>query len=440
MYRIGTRLNRVNLSIISLLGVFLVSWSGATLAQEETNPLETAGNFTLTGKKRITLTSAKDEQFFRVRVRDNENPARALSGNLLVKLSQRDPPGIDPNSGWRVNFYSERDLGNSLYTLEWPETTIETRFEVGLSQGNYYYKVSSLSDTVYPKKEVSFENVWEESEFYEKEPNGVSEKATAMVLNETYGANFSAVGDVDFYRFSLTQPDTVTILLTQETPSSDTQSGWSFSLVGYGEAASKTMASTQMSETLSLDLPTGVYYLRVEPFVNTEDCQCETEEASVKEVAVPGVVGRRYQVRVGAPSAPVPAVNCEEGEVYGQHPTTLSWIRFHNNCEVPENWFKTEVMPEGFTECPICPICSPPVHANVGLGTGLLHIPLVDLKDDVGNLLGVYSANLSVIPDSDFSRFQLDDAALVDIEPTVTTEETGTTEETVVTEGTSATE
>jgi hypothetical protein len=149
------------------------------------------------GRERNTLLSPTDIDFYEMTIRDN-------SGHLTVNFSQEAPPGANPNSGWRLDIYAEEDLANSLYTVVLPETSLEVELEQGLGPGTYYYKVSSISDQVFPDAEYTINNSWEDSDNYEIQPNNSPDTATPIRANEAFWGNLSSMQDIDF--FSLCAP------------------------------------------------------------------------------------------------------------------------------------------------------------------------------------------------------------------------------------------
>jgi hypothetical protein len=418
--------------------------------QEKNDTPADAQRVSTSARIRNSLSSAKDVDFFRIDIRKNsENPEYDPSGNLTVDFSQKAPPGGDPKSGWRFDLYLENDLANSLYTVIWPETTVSTAFEIGLGVGRYYYKVSSLDTEVFSDKEYTIKNSWEESPYFEKSPNEAPKTATPVILNNGYSGNLSTIEDVDFYRFSLDNADTVTITLSQANPNNDSNSGWTFNLLDQPDRVIKMPSTALQSEPLQASLQPGIYYVRVGSFVPNENIGSDLTTGDKSESATSAssnkaVIGQRYQLLIKAASAPSTPVECNSGVVYGQHPITLKWVSFPTTCEVPKGWLSTPTTPEGFQECPVCPICPPIPHASYTYKTtqdGLLEIPVVDLKLEDGTVQGFYSAQLQQLPNADPARFSLTGATAIVIEPEepVTTPVVPSTEEVPETTGVSET-
>jgi len=405
----------------------IVGWLGITsggvvVAQEAKpdvgNTPAQAGRMGTTARIRETLSSAADVDFFKLEIRkDRDNPAHDTSGNLTVNLSQKAPPGSNPKSGWQIDIFSQNDLGNSLYSLAWRETMLSAKFEIGLGVGIYYFKVSSIDSQVFPAVEYTIQNAWEETKYYEKESNNDSETATAITLNENYFGNLSLASDVDVYYFGLQTPDVVTIAFSQPFPGSDDQSGWQVGLLNDPPEKALKIPSTQQADSFQANLQPGTYYLLVSSFSPEASCADE-EEAETTTTASPiekkGPIGRRYQLLVKAASAPLPPQECPETVTYGQNPITLRWVSFPRPCDVPVGWPITEQIPDGFQECPACPVCPAVHHARYTLNEeGLLNIPLIDLFDAAGSKLGVYSAQLQGVPGPSPAEFKFLEATPV---------------------------
>jgi hypothetical protein len=406
-----------------MVGLLTATTSSTVMAQDKSNDTPaTAERTSLNNRVKGTLASAKDVNFYSVAVNaDKQDIAHDTSGNLTLTFSQKAPPGSNPKSGWRFDLYAESDLANILYTMAWPETTLTTKLEIGLGVGKYYYKVSSLDSEAFPTVEYTIKGTWEESKFYEKSPNNSPDTATPIIPNQEYFGNLSLPEQVDFYRVNLDNPDTVTVTLTQKSPGSDPTTGWAFGLLNQPDQA-VNMLSTEQSRSLQVPLQPGVYYIRIEGLSlnqagKTSDkatgdtaTDSTTPAASVEKKAP---VGRRYQLLVSAPSAPKPVQDCQTKVTYGQNPMTQRWVSFPTPCDVPTNWVTSETAPTGFKECPVCPAC---IHASYIFKPskdGLLNLPQVDLKDEGGQVLGTYSAQLQEVPDQQPSQFKLLNASPV---------------------------
>lgn len=403
----------------------------------------TAEKASVTSKKVGSLSGVKDVDFFKIEIRkDRENPAHDTSGYVMLNFSQEAPPGSNPDSGWRIDFYHGDNLGDSLYSVNWPETTLTTKLEMGLTVGIYYYKISSLGKETFPAVEYTIKPTWEEGAYFEKSPNETPDNATPLVLNQDYAGNLSSLSDVDYYRFGLEQADTVTISLSQSSPGSDTTSGWSYGLLNQLDQAVK-MLSTEQSRMIQANLTPGVYYVRIESFsLDSQLCEVPTETTSTTDSTATKAdsvkkapIGRRYQLRVSSANASVSPADCAPEVVYGQNPVTLNWVSFPTTCDLPANWHSTTTPPDGFQECPVCPVCPPIPRASYifkSTQDGLLDIPVVDLKDEAGSVLGTYSAQLQQQPEKEPAQFQLvgasslveEVAPATDVVPPLTTDGT----------------
>lgn len=393
-------------SIPTPLVLSVLATVSAPVLAEEDDTLEGAAGIGVSNRKRSTLLSADDVDFYRLGLReDRDNPERDTSGNLTVTFSQKTPPGANPDSGWRLDLYTESDLANPLYTTMLPETSLITTFEQGISPGTYYFKVSSIDNVFFPQAEYTLQTTWEENSHYEKPPNNEPDDATVLRPNETYFGNLSSHEDRDFYRFSLEMPDTVTLIFTQETPGADNKAGWSFGLVGHSQKIE--IPSTQTVATLQVDLGIGTHYIEIAPLIVTNEGMGEEGEV-IQQETTKAAVGRRYQIRADAPTVPIPPTECPQQFIYGQNPLTQRWVAFPTLCEVPAGWFSTRTAPEEDEVCP-SPHATyrPTTFQEDGTQvTGKLVVPLIDLVQD-NRVSSIWRAELEEIPGSNPLQFQI---------------------------------
>lgn len=381
------------------------------VATEDNDTPEGAKKISIKSKNTEALYFAGDLDFFRFDVsKDRNDPTRDTSGNLTVTLSQKAPPGANAKSGWQVDLYTENDLGNSLYTVKLPETSLSVKFEQGLAQGRYYYKVSSLNEKVFPTKEYTLQGAWEEELHYERTPNEMPHTATAIKLNETYFGNLSSPDDLDFYRFALLNPDLVTIQFQQTESAADATVKWKVGLFSENDLENPLqtteMPITDLAAALQTNLESGVYYIRViaslppveatENADTTDDTPKEDTEATASEepaatkTQLPtALVGRRYQLVAQAANSGTTSP-CSLAATYAQNPTTQRWVAFPSPCDVPAGWVATPSAPFGFEVCPA-------QYATL-TADGVLTLPLVDAADETGKALGIFAVKLRQVP------------------------------------------
>ncbi|HHB93424.1 MAG TPA: hypothetical protein ENK59_09470 [Thioploca sp.] len=351
-----------------LYGLLLISPSVTIAADAGDTPTD-AKSISVKTKLKESLISPQDVDFFTFRVRGSSNPQIDNSGNISVTFSQKSPPGINPQSGWKVELFSENDLANSLYTAILPETSLNVKFEQGLSVGTYYYKVSSLDDVVYPAAEYTLTGIWKKNVHYERPPNDTPDNATSIRPNETYYGNLSSNVDVDYFRFNLETPDKVTIILNQDVPGIYSNGGWQFGLLSQADSAINMPSTSQTSVPLQVDLGAGVHYLFVKS-MPTDDL-----------AAIP--VGRGYQIKVMAPSVAPPLAEdvCPFVFYYAKNPVTGHWATFPTICDVPNGWISQAEIPDS----KVCPARNssykwPSVKDGVQI-PGKVSIPYLDFTD-----------------------------------------------------------
>lgn len=344
----------------------------------------------INGKKTEALYFLGDLDFFNFAIRtDRDDPSRDTSGNLTVTLSQTAPPGANPESGWRLDLYAENDLGNSLHSVELPETSLSVQFEQGLSPGNYYLKISSLGEEAFPSKQYTLESSWEENAYYEKPYNEIPHSATAIQLDETYFGNLSEKTDVDFYRFGLLNADLITAHFTQENQGADSTIGWEVSLFSEQDVGNPIQSIqvpiTDLTAVLQANLGIGVYYIRVAAIQLTDE-----------EIDAP--VGKPYQILADALNFNQESP-CPLATIFAQNPATQRWTAFPSSCEVPPGWNQTAIAPHGIE---FCPSPNPTFTSD-----GLLTLPLVDAYDEENNALGIFAVQLQQVATDPNLRFEV---------------------------------
>lgn len=395
-------------------------------AQDAGDTLQTAESTRISNNRGVkeVLSSATDVDFFTFQLReDRQNPEHDTSGNLTVTFSQEAPPGINPNSGWRIELFSEKDLANSLYTAILPETSLEVEFEQGLSPDTYYYKISSIDPVVFPAAEYTLQGSWEESSYYEKPFNDDTDNASSIIVNGAYHGNLSSANDVDFYRFGLQNPDLVTITLSQERPGADSTIGWQLSLLSPSLPQQEVInvPLTSLQNTLQVNLDVGTHYVFVKPLPQNDQEEGETSEKPDNKKAP---IGRRYQIKVEAPTVPLPPLvdECPFIFTYAQHPVTQRWVAIPTPCDVPPGWFSEPVPPANFEVCPSphATYTPPKVLEDGTPQEGKLTIPLVDMKNANGEVGSIWRADLEELPGSDPIQFQilLEELRLIRVEET----------------------
>ncbi|MDM8564339.1 hypothetical protein QUF74_01650 [Candidatus Halobeggiatoa sp. HSG11] len=321
-----------------ICGLLLIS-SPAIMAEDVGDTPADAKNVGTRAKVKETLVSPQDIDFYSFKIRESREPQVDNSGNMTVAFSQKSPPGMNPNSGWKLELFSETDFTNVLYTAILPETSLEIEFQQGLSTGNYYYKVSSLDGAVYPTSEYSLISSWKTDEHYEKSPNDTPDDATFLRANETYMGNLSSAIDVDYFHFNLETADTVTITLNQDVPGIHSNAGWQFGLLSQGLVVDMPSTS-QASNPLQVELGAGIHYLFVKS-MPTDNLQ-----------AIP--VGRTYKIKVAAQNATPPQSSdaCPFIFIYAQNPATQHWATFPTPCDVPVGWTTQTEIPNSAKVCP----------------------------------------------------------------------------------------
>lgn len=129
---------------------------------------------------------------------------------------------------------------------------------IGLSKGKYYLCVSSAEDGTFPLYDFSV-TAGKASDF-ECEPNNSSAQANKVLLSKEYCGDITGVEDEDFYRFTLSQKDEVTVKFYDQISSSSPH--YSIYIL---DSDGKVVAQREKTNTtdLTATLEAGTYYFEV---------------------------------------------------------------------------------------------------------------------------------------------------------------------------------
>lgn len=389
---------RHNLMMCALLAV--LSWASQVVfaedpplsdpASEADNSPQGATKFSASGKGvENTLSTVTDIDFYKLTLRD--------PGSLTIELSQK-APRVNNLIGWRVDLYSESDLAHSMTTVLLPETSLAAKTVQGLNKGDYYLKVSSLHPEVPVLTAYNIKAAFEKSDYFEKAPNQMPATATPVLFNQLYQGNTSYAGEVDYYRFSLTADDAVTIKLSQDNPGVNSTLGWMLTLFS-AQSLDTPLQVVNMPETMlksglpdNLPLPAGVYFLRI----NSLNPQVAS--------------ANNYQLTINAASQGNVNVVCAQVIAYAQHPITMRWVAFPTPCDVPPGWFSQLTLPEGVN---LQTTGSMKLAAFLA-ETNVLDIPAVEIPNGTG-AMEVYQAQLQLISTQPTYQFELIPSSLLPV-------------------------
>jgi hypothetical protein len=387
----------VNILIIGLFAIVpMLAVADDPITSESDDSPSNANRFSASGRDfKESLYSASDLDFFKLTTK--------VAGNLTLKLGQKSP-GVDPNLAWQVDIYSEVDLANSFYSARLQETSLSTEFEIGLSAGTFYIKVSSANPEFAPLGGYTLTGYFEESDYFEKTPNYSPELATSIVPGQLYSGNLPSSVTADYFRFSLTTEDIITLSLSQTTPGLNPNVGWILSLYSQ-ETLNAPLQEVILPETiksaaLSASLPAGVYYVRV------GSLNGNTTSAG------------RYQLQVALTNTVVDTGSCAQVLAYAQSPMTNDWVVFPSPCDVPPGWFTTLSMPADIGDLSTL---TNPEHASVTPisadgTTFLLKVPAVDVPNAQGSV-DVFSTEIQIqVLDPTIPTLKLD---LISLEPVI---------------------
>ena len=107
----------------------------------------------------------------------------------------------------------------------------------------------------------------------EKESNDTQATANEINVNQTYSARRSLSGDKDWFKFTLSEPGTISLVFSHVDSNNREGADWQTALLGDGDQQPEYFdldwdgGPAKESETDSYNVPAGTYYLRVKTLI-----------------------------------------------------------------------------------------------------------------------------------------------------------------------------
>lgn len=167
---------------------------------------------------------------------------------------------------WEVSLFDNSDSNiTALYSNG--ASTKEESDVVRITAGEYYIKVNRYN---YSNENYTFTvNFVEESEQFEKESNNEINTANNISVNYNYQGNIQSDGDVDYYKFSVSEKGKVNFIFEHEKIDSSDRF-WKIDLLdGVNDDTILTLYSRGSEASLQSDfarIPPGDYYLRIKNY------------------------------------------------------------------------------------------------------------------------------------------------------------------------------
>ncbi|KAF0821743.1 hypothetical protein V7200_07235 [Cytobacillus firmus] len=181
------------------------------------------------------------------------------AGNITLSIKQKY------NSAWDGQILnSSGQVFESFTTDDSEMISGDASRSVGLPAGTYYIKIEDYSGTAGVNYE--FKVQFTQSNYYEKEFNDSLTAANAIELNKYYTGMLRRWDDNDFYKFTLTKPGNIKLLIKNQPGIEwyghiqDTKGN----IYNYIYTDDSEMVSGY--ETAEVGLPAGTYYVKIENY------------------------------------------------------------------------------------------------------------------------------------------------------------------------------
>ena len=173
------------------------------------------------------------------------------------------------NTYWEIRFYDFTavnfiDGNNDKYSVAGNQN-VKTA-DVGVAPGTYYIKINS---NYYSNMDYSLKINFTPSSEWESEDNGSKEKADELDVNKTYHGSLGTNGDVDWYKFTVSESGFFNVEFTHELTNS-TYSFWEIRLYDFtgvnfidGDNDKYSVTGNANLTTANFGVPAGTYYIKI---------------------------------------------------------------------------------------------------------------------------------------------------------------------------------
>ena len=273
----------------------------ATGESESNNTVATANTISVNTTISGNLSSSSDVDWYKFTISNNGyidiefNHTLLSSGSNYWTITLYDETGVNTVDGSDSYF---RVVGNA--------NGKSNRF--GLSSGTYYVKISPYSHS---GNDYNFIVNYTSSSDWETEKNNSMETADSISVNKTYNGSISSGGDVDWYKFTISNNGYIDIEFNHTLLSSGSNY-WTITL--YDETGVNTVDGSDSyfrvvgnanGKSNRFGLSSGTYYVKISPYshsgndynfiVNyTSSSDWETEKNNSMETADSISVNKTY--------------------------------------------------------------------------------------------------------------------------------------------------
>ncbi len=255
------------------------------LAEGETDGndgYDTAASLPLDTGVKGTIDSKTDEDWFKLKL---------TADRLIVIRLEHGELGNPDKPYYNIQIYdSDRELleGTFINAISTGRDTLWESPVYGLKAGTYYIRIAPHAN-LYDASGYTLTAATVQADAFELIPNDSSQNATALPLNTPCLGSSSLMDDEDWFRVTLSEADTVTLLL--EHPETKTYLDENYYRITlYDETAKTTLHESwgvtgrETEWTAEQKLEAGTYYIRLRPYAflcdETYTLQVLTSEAA----------------------------------------------------------------------------------------------------------------------------------------------------------------
>lgn len=235
-----------------LVGMFRAKVSANSNYEKEDNTL-------LKDANKISLNKTYYGNIPNANDRDSFNFILAADSKVKFDLSNKK------NVIWEAVVYDQYEREYQRIKSSDATSSGNASAEIGLSKGKYYLVIRQADSHKYDNERYNFKVSTQTNQNVEQEENNSVGTATKITLSKGYEGIISSSNDYDYYRVEVPTNNIYTTFMISNNKSAK----WNvaiyneFSGVIYDKFNSKSGSKAKGNSTYSINLPKGVYYVRV---------------------------------------------------------------------------------------------------------------------------------------------------------------------------------
>lgn len=226
--------------------------------QEPNNDIKSATLLNVNNQYNGILHDTSDKDYYKFQLKK--------PGNLSISM-----PNIVDYS-WRIELYDSAGKELSAFRTEYGSlATRASKDQIGLPAGTYYIKVENYSYYNNSSKvPYHFDISFDQSSFFELEPNASFQQATPIQFNYKYHGNLNSSNDKDYFSFTVEKVGTYTISMPLLSGSS-----WGVNIYDAKSNRLKWFRTSYDSLTIgttseNIILSPGTYYIEISDWYNSD--------------------------------------------------------------------------------------------------------------------------------------------------------------------------